>query len=106
MSPEDWKQAGQVIGYLITGAAAVIGTQKLHSKINPASSEKDDNGVSLILLVERIDRNVKQLREDIGGVKADVREVKTDVELLADELPPEAYTDPGFAHFLSISRRE
>ena len=29
-----------------------------------------------------------------------------DVELLADELPPAAYTDPGFAHFLSINRRD
>ena len=29
-----------------------------------------------------------------------------DVELLADELPPDAYTDPGFAHFLSINRRD
>jgi hypothetical protein len=29
-----------------------------------------------------------------------------DVELLADDLPPEAYTDPGFAHFLSINRRD
>lgn len=29
-----------------------------------------------------------------------------DVELLADDLPPDAYTDPGFAHFLSINRRD
>jgi hypothetical protein len=29
-----------------------------------------------------------------------------DVELLADELPPAAYTDPGFVHFLSINRRD
>lgn len=29
-----------------------------------------------------------------------------DVELLADDLPPGAYTDPGFAHFLSINRRD
>lgn len=29
-----------------------------------------------------------------------------DVELLADDLPPAAYTDPGFAHFLSINRRD
>nr|WP_315488140.1 DUF3619 family protein [uncultured Rhodoferax sp.] len=29
-----------------------------------------------------------------------------DIELLADELPPDAYTDPGFAHFLSINRRD
>lgn len=85
MSPEDWKQAGEAIGYLLVGATAVIGTQRLHSKINPASSAKDENSGSLILLVERIDRNVKQLRDDISGVKADVREVKTDVELLADE---------------------
>ena len=29
-----------------------------------------------------------------------------DVELLADDLPPDAYTDPGFAHFLSINQRD
>jgi hypothetical protein len=29
-----------------------------------------------------------------------------DAELLTDELPPAAYTDPGFAHFLSINRRD
>ncbi len=29
-----------------------------------------------------------------------------DIELLADDLPPAAYTDPGFAHFLSINRRD
>lgn len=29
-----------------------------------------------------------------------------DVELLADDLPPDAYTDPGFAHFLSINKRD
>ena len=31
---------------------------------------------------------------------------EVDVELLADELPPAAYTDPGFVHFLSINRRD
>lgn len=29
-----------------------------------------------------------------------------DAELLTDELPPAAYTDPGFAHFLSINRSD
>nr|WP_295785797.1 DUF3619 family protein [Rhodoferax sp.] len=29
-----------------------------------------------------------------------------DTELLTDDLPPAAYTDPGFAHFLSINRRD
>jgi len=29
-----------------------------------------------------------------------------DVELLADDLPPAAYTDPGFKHFLSIHSHE
>ena len=29
-----------------------------------------------------------------------------DVELLTDDLPPAAYADPGFAHFLSINRRD
>jgi hypothetical protein len=29
-----------------------------------------------------------------------------DVELLADDLPPAAYTDPGFVHFLNINRRD
>ena len=29
-----------------------------------------------------------------------------DVELLADDLPPAAYTDPGFVHFLSGNRRD
>ena len=29
-----------------------------------------------------------------------------DVELLADDLPPDAYTDPGFVHFLSINPRD
>ena len=29
-----------------------------------------------------------------------------DAELLGDELPPAAFTDPGFAHFLSTARRD
>lgn len=29
-----------------------------------------------------------------------------DSELLTDDLPPAAYTDSGFAHFLSINRRD
>lgn len=29
-----------------------------------------------------------------------------DTELLTDDLPPSAYTDPGFAHFLAINRRD
>ena len=29
-----------------------------------------------------------------------------DVELLADDLPPAAYTDPGFVHFLKLNRRD
>jgi hypothetical protein len=29
-----------------------------------------------------------------------------DVELLADDLPPAAYTDPGFVHFLNMNRRD
>jgi hypothetical protein len=29
-----------------------------------------------------------------------------DVELLVDELPPAAYTDPGFVHFLSANHRD
>ena len=29
-----------------------------------------------------------------------------DVELLADELPPAAYTDPGFLHYLNANRRD
>ncbi len=36
-----------------------------------------------------------------------VKEVAdVDVELLADELPPSAYTDPGFAHYLRTNRHE
>ncbi|MES2947841.1 MAG: DUF3619 family protein [Pseudomonadota bacterium] len=31
---------------------------------------------------------------------------EVDVELLADDLPPDAYMDPGFAHFLSLNRRD
>jgi len=31
---------------------------------------------------------------------------EVDVELLADELPPAAYTDPGFVHFLNANRRD
>jgi hypothetical protein len=31
---------------------------------------------------------------------------EVDVELLADDLPPAAYTDPGFFHFLSAKRRD
>lgn len=31
---------------------------------------------------------------------------EVDVELLADDLPPSAYTDPGFVHFLNTTRRE
>jgi hypothetical protein len=41
---------------------------------------------------------VVQERQHIRDV-ADV-----DFELLTDDLPPAAYTDPGFAHFLSINR--
>jgi hypothetical protein len=29
-----------------------------------------------------------------------------DTELLSDDLPPSAYTDPGFAHFLSVNLRD
>jgi hypothetical protein len=29
-----------------------------------------------------------------------------DVELLTDDLPPAAYTDPGFVHFLNMNRRD
>lgn len=29
-----------------------------------------------------------------------------DVELLADDLPPSAYTDPGFVHFLNANRHD
>lgn len=29
-----------------------------------------------------------------------------DTELLTDDLPPSAYTDPGFAHFLAVNRRD
>jgi hypothetical protein len=29
-----------------------------------------------------------------------------DVELLADDLPPSAYTDPGFVHFLNANNRD
>ena len=31
---------------------------------------------------------------------------EVDVELLADDLPPAAYTDPGFVHFLVTNRRD
>ncbi|MFZ2309532.1 MAG: DUF3619 family protein [Rhodoferax sp.] len=31
---------------------------------------------------------------------------EVDVELLADDLPPSAYTDPGFVHFLNANRRD
>ena len=31
---------------------------------------------------------------------------EVDVELLTDDLPPAAYTDPGFIHFLNINRRD
>ncbi len=31
---------------------------------------------------------------------------EVDVELLADELPPAAYTDPGFLHYLNANRRD
>lgn len=31
---------------------------------------------------------------------------EVDVELLADDLPPAAFTDPGFVHFLTTNRRE
>ena len=29
-----------------------------------------------------------------------------DAELLIDDLPPEAYTDPGFAHFMKLRARQ
>jgi hypothetical protein len=31
---------------------------------------------------------------------------EVDIELLADDLPPAAYTDPGFVHFLITNRRD
>jgi hypothetical protein len=31
---------------------------------------------------------------------------EVDAELLTDELPPSAYTDPGFAQFLRVSKRD
>lgn len=31
---------------------------------------------------------------------------EVDVELLADDLPPAAYIDPGFVHFLNANRRD
>lgn len=31
---------------------------------------------------------------------------KVDLELLADDLPPSAYTDQGFVHFLNANRRD
>ncbi len=31
---------------------------------------------------------------------------EVDVELLADDLPPAAYTDPGFVHFLNTNRND
>lgn len=31
---------------------------------------------------------------------------EVDVELLADDLPPSAYTDQGFVHFLNANRRD
>lgn len=31
---------------------------------------------------------------------------EVDVELLADDLPPAAYTDPGFVHFLNTNHRD
>jgi hypothetical protein len=36
-----------------------------------------------------------------------IREIADlDTELLTDDLPPTAYTDPGFAHFLKISSNQ
>jgi hypothetical protein len=36
-----------------------------------------------------------------------IREIADlDAELLTDDLPPTAYTDPGFAHFLKISSNQ
>ena len=48
------------------------------------------------LLTIDIFQDQKQL-DDIAAV---------DVELLADDLPPDAYTDPGFLHFLRIDRHD
>ena len=31
---------------------------------------------------------------------------EVDIELLADELPPAAYTDPGFLHYLNANHRD
>jgi hypothetical protein len=31
---------------------------------------------------------------------------EVDMELLVDELPPAAYTDPGFLHYLNANRRD
>ena len=48
------------------------------------------------LLTIAIFQDQKQL-DDIAAV---------DIELLADDLPPDAYTDPGFLHFLRIDRHD
>ena len=31
---------------------------------------------------------------------------EVDVQLLTDDLPPDAFTDPGFAQFLRLNRSE
>ena len=48
------------------------------------------------LLTIAMVQDQKQL-DDIAAV---------DVELLAVDLPPDAYTDPGFVHFLGIDRHD
>ena len=84
MDPEQWKHAGEVLGYLITGALSLLGTQKLHSKLNSPSSEKEGSDSAMLHVIERIERKIDKLGNDVSGVKADVHSVKTDVELLAD----------------------
>lgn len=57
--------------------------------------------IPLVLLVSGL-LTIAVIQEQ--RVATEIAEV--DVELLADELPPAAYTDPGFVHFLNANRRD
>lgn len=87
---------------LVSGISVANGSASLHAH-DPDNTPWSRFAALLSLLALVIGllaidilQDQKQL-DDIAAV---------DVELLADDLPPDAYTDPGFLHFLRLDRRD
>ena len=66
-----------------------------------------DLGLQVMLATPDEKRHVfMEVVDTVVNVNRLGNQVMIDTELLTDELPPAAYTDPGFVHFLSINRRD